>query len=152
MARRVKVVQVEDRGEVTVKEVSPYGVWQAYQAKDDRIGQLVALLDDAVTPGFATIKTWYPSEQEQVIDAFLAVNSSFFEIARKLKVEGPITEIVKKLGSGLPELFADLFRKAMSEHGITAGLSLSPPSSPSAKEEQADEQGVLDAAEEPAAS
>lgn len=127
--RKVKVIQIEDRGEITVKEISPYGLYQAYQMKDKSLEQLQALVNDAISPGFAEIKTWYPSEQQLIIDAVLAVNDSFFAIARKLKVDGLITEMAKTLQNSLPPLYAELFKKGMEEKlGTTVGQYLSLPS------------------------
>jgi len=131
MARKVKVVNIEGRGEVTVKEVSPYGMWLAYQEKAGGMEELTAMFNDAVTPGFDEIKTWYPSEIEQVIDAFLTVNESFFAIARKLKVDGLLVEIGRNMSKSLPELFVDSYKKVMARlPGLTAGAISSPPSKP----------------------
>ena len=58
--RKVKIIQVEGRGEVTIKEISPFGLFQAYQSADKKV-QLSAMVDDAVSPGFEELKTWYPS-------------------------------------------------------------------------------------------
>jgi hypothetical protein len=85
--------------------------------------QLQSLIDEAISPGFSELRTWYPSEQEQVIDAFLAVNDSFFAIARKLKVDGLLMELAKNLRSSLPPLFADCFKQATETLGTTDGRS-----------------------------
>jgi hypothetical protein len=121
--RNSKIIQIEGRGEVTVKELSVKGLYLAYQS-DNKVQQLQSMVDDAVTPGFSELQNWYPSELEQVVDAFLAVNESFFAIARKLKVDGLIVELVKSLLDNLPPLFATLFNQGIATHGTTGGQSL----------------------------
>lgn len=118
--RQSKIISIEDRGEVTVKEVSPLAVYEAWGA-ENRMEELKRLLEDALDPGFETIKTWYASEQEQVLTAFLDVNAAFFGIARALKVDGLLNEVVTQIGNSLPAAFAASFRQAIGTPGITAG-------------------------------
>jgi len=118
--RRSKVVQVDGRGEVVVKEVSPWAIYQAWQA-DDRIGELERLADECLDPGIAEIRTWYASEIEQVVDAWLEVNEAFFGIARKFRADGIVQGIMASLTECLPAVFADSFRSAMPMPGITDG-------------------------------
>ena len=94
--RRIKTIQVDGRGEVTVREVSVKAVYQALSTDKDRLEQLKALVDDAVTPGFDEIIDWWMSEVEQVLAAFLEINSAFFGIARTLKVDGLVADLVEK--------------------------------------------------------
>ena len=121
--RKVKVINVEERGEVTLKEVTPFSVYQAWN-EDDRLKAFEALLEGAVSPPVSEIKTWYSSEIETVLSAFLEVNNSFFGIARQLRMDGLLTEFIKTLTGSLPGAFADSFKQAMSTPGITDGRSL----------------------------
>ena len=121
--RKIKVVQVEGRGEVTVKEVSPWGLYQAWNAGADKAGELLALLNDAVHPGFDEVRTWYPSELEQVVAGFLEVNEAFFGIAARLQLDGALREMLAALTNSLPAAFAASLKQAMATPGTTAGLS-----------------------------
>ncbi|HEB51572.1 MAG TPA: hypothetical protein ENI89_13275 [Desulfobulbus sp.] len=120
--RRLKVVNIEGRGEVTVKEISPYALYQAWQS-DDRVEELERLANECLDPGLDEIKTWYASEIEQVVDGLLEVNSGFFGIARKLRADGVVEGVAKSLSECLPSVFADSFRLGMSMRGITDGNS-----------------------------
>lgn len=122
MARKSKIITISGRGEVTVKEVSPWAVYQAWGEKD-RMTAVMLLADDALTPSVDEVRSWYSSEIEQVVAAFMEVNSSFFGIARQLKMDGLLAELIKTLSGSLPAVFADSFRLAMQAHGTTAGLS-----------------------------
>ena len=118
--RKSKVVNIEGRGEVTVKEVSPWSVYQAWSA-EDRLGSLEARASDAVSPGLDVIRSWYASELHLVLTAFLEVNSSFFEIARQLQLGGLLDEVIKSLSTTLPSAFASSFSQAMQTPGTTDG-------------------------------
>jgi hypothetical protein len=129
--RKVKIITVEGRGEVTVKEVSPLGVWNASQGKGTWLETLKTMADDAVSPAVTEIATWYPSEIEQVVEAFMEVNSSFFVIARRLKVDGLFEELSRDLASNFQLLFADSSRAAMVQLlGTMDGPSSFSPSNP----------------------
>ena len=118
--RKSKIINIEGRGEVTIKEVSPYAVYSAW-ASSDRIKSLEAMAADALSPDLAEIKTWYASEIEAVIAGFMEVNNSFFAIARSLQMDGLLGEVTKTLSQNLPVVFADSFRKAMQTPGTTDG-------------------------------
>lgn len=118
--RRSKIITIEGRGEVTVKELTALGIYTAWNA-EGRWTTLQGLLDEAVQPGFDVIKTWYPSEQEQILSALLDVNSAFFGMARTLRVDGLIREILGEIADSLPAAFADLFRRGISLPGIMDG-------------------------------
>lgn len=118
--RQSKIISIEGRGEITVKEVSPLAVYEAWGA-ENRLEEVKRLLEDALDPGFETIKTWYASEQEQVLTAFLEVNAAFFGIARALKVDGLLHEILTQIGSNLPAAFAASFKRAIGTLGTTVG-------------------------------
>jgi hypothetical protein len=118
--RKVKIITVEGRGEVTVKEVSPYAVFQAW-GETDRPAALQHLLDDALAPSFDQVKTWYSSEIEQVVSAFMEVNDSFFGIARQLKADGLLAELVQTISKHLPSAFVSSFNLAMQMPGPTDG-------------------------------
>lgn len=120
--RKSKIITIDGRGEVTVKEVSPWAVYQAW-GSDDRLQALEALAADALDPGPEVIRGWYASEIEAVIAAFLEVNQAFFGIARQLKLDGLLDEVIKSLSTGLPAAFAGSFQEAMRTPGITAGHS-----------------------------
>ena len=118
--RQSKVITIEGRGEVTVKEISPLAVYESLNA-ENRLEEMVKLLDEAVEPGFETIKGWYASEQEQVLKGVLDVNAAFFGIARTLKLDGMLGEILKQIGENLPAVFAASYRQAIGTSGITDG-------------------------------
>ena len=120
--RKVKIITIADRGEVTLKEVSPMAVYTAW-SETDRLKAMEALVSDAVSPPVAEIKTWYASEIEEVLRAFLEVNNSFFGIARQLRMERLLDEMIKAVSGTLPSAFADSFNRAMSMPGDMAGLS-----------------------------
>lgn len=118
--RKVKVINIEGRGEVTVKEVSPYAVYQAW-GESDRLQALTRLFDDALSPSVADVKTWYSSEIEQVVAAFLEINSSFFGIARMLRADGLLNEMLVMISRHLPSAFVSSFSQAMAALGSTDG-------------------------------
>lgn len=118
--RRVKIIQVEGRGEVTVKEVSGKALYNAWGA-EDRLTELKALFADAVQPGFEEISAWYPSEIDQVVAAWMEVNDSFFSIAARLKVDGVLRQLLDTVASGLAAAFASSYDAATSTPGTTAG-------------------------------
>lgn len=120
--RQSKIITIEGRGEVTVKEVTPLAMYEAWGSKN-RLKELKKLLDDALDPGFEVIKTWYASEQEQVLNALLEVNQSFFGLARALKVDGLLTEAMTQIGSSLPVAFAASFKRAIETLGPMDGAS-----------------------------
>lgn len=129
--RKVKIINIDGRGEVTVKEVSPLGVLSSENNQGSWLDRFKSLADDAVSPSVSEIATWYPSEQEEVLDAFLEINRSFFSMARKLKVEGLLNGAIEEMAKTFQQQFADLSRVAMGQlHGTTDGLSSSSPSSP----------------------
>lgn len=129
MSRKLKAINVEGRGEVIVKEVSPLGAWNSENNKGSWLERLKALIEDAVTPSIAEIATWYPSEQEEVLDAFLEINSSFFSMARKLKVDGLLNNAIEAMTNNFQTLFVDLSKAGMAQlSGIMDGASSSMPS------------------------
>lgn len=121
--RKVKIITIEGRGEVTVKEVSPLAVYQAWNA-DNKLEGIKELLADAVQPAFDEIKGWYPSEIDQVLAAWLEVNEAFFGIAAKLQLNGALRETVAALTSSLSAAFAASLKQAMEMPGTTDGPSL----------------------------
>ena len=121
--RKSKIITIDGRGEITLKEVSPLAVYTAW-SEPDRLRALEALVSDAVSPPVAEIKAWYPSEIEAVLTAFLEVNNSFFGIARTLRLDGLLNEMIRAVSGTLPSAFADSFKTAMATPGTTAGRSL----------------------------
>jgi hypothetical protein len=111
--RKSKVITIEGRGEVTIKEVTPHAVYLAWSAQEGRMDEMLRLFDDAVDPGFDTVKTWYPSEIEAVVAGVLEVNSSFFGIAAMLKVDKALLEMLAAITTALPDAFAGSFKAAM---------------------------------------
>lgn len=120
--RKSKIIEIEGHGEVCIKEISPLAVYEAWK-EDDRPAALKRLADECISPGVDEIKRWYASEIEEVVDAFFELNSAFFAIARKLKVDGLIGKVVEMVAESLPAAFADSFKAGMSESGITGGNS-----------------------------
>lgn len=120
--RKVKIITIEGRGEVTIKEVAPLSVYKAWE-NDDRIKAIEDLADDSISPSIAEIKGWYASEIEEVLRAFMEVNNSFFGVARMLRLDGLLDELIRTVSGTLPSAFADSFKAAMSTPGIMDGLS-----------------------------
>jgi len=120
--RKTKLITIEGRGEVIVREVSPMAVYRAWSA-DERLTEIEALLDECATPGGSELREWYASEIEQVMTAFLEVNGSFFGIARQLKIDGLAQQFMAVVAKSLPAVFADSLDTAMPTPGTTAGLS-----------------------------
>ncbi|MBU1564224.1 MAG: hypothetical protein KJ630_01180 [Proteobacteria bacterium] len=141
--RKSRIVTIEDLGEVLVKEVSPFAVYKAMSA-DSKVAELKALVADCITlpDGKGPIEALYPSEIEQLIDAFLEVNSSFLAIAGKLAIKNTLIDLGKELpelmrpmlaevSKLLPPIFADSYKMVMAKMpGIMAGAALSSPSKP----------------------
>jgi len=107
--RNAKVITIEGRGEVTVKEISPLGVYQALKSAAGPVDDLLTLLDDAIEPPPREIAAWYPSEIKQVVTAVLAVNADFFVTARLLRLDGLLNEGERLLREVLPKRFAAAF-------------------------------------------
>lgn len=129
--RKVKIITVEGRGEVTVKEVTPFAVLASENNEGSWLDKLKALANDAVSPPVSEILTWYPSEQEEVLDAFMEINRSFFSMARKLKVEGLLNRAIEEMANNFQLLFVELSKAGMDQLlGTTAGPSSSSPSNP----------------------
>jgi len=120
MARKVKIINVDGRGEVTVKEISPRSVYLAWQ-QPDRVKELKALASDAITPDIEEIQGWYSSEIEAVLVAFFEVNNSFLAIARLVKMDGLLEKVMQTISKNLPGAFVDSFSQAMLTPGTTDG-------------------------------
>ena len=118
--RKVKIINIEGLGEVTVKEISPYAVYQAMNA-ENKIGELKAMALECVDLSEEKLAKLYSSELEQLVDAFLEVNSSFFGIARLLKADGLLAELLGTISKNLPSAFASSFSLAMQTPGTMDG-------------------------------
>lgn len=141
--RKSKVIPLEVAGkkEVTVKEVSPYAMYKALLA-EDKIGEIFALAENCIDLSREELQGLYPSEIEQLTDAFMEVNSSFLAVADKLGLKDTLMLTANKALSTLPAiadgvltncppLFASLFKEAMEKlPGTTAGAVSSPPLKP----------------------
>jgi len=127
--RKSKVIPIEVAGkkEVTVKEVSPYAVYKALLAAD-KIEGIMALAENCTDLSRTQLQELYPSEIEQLTDAFLEVNSSFLAVAGKLRLESTlvaiVTEVMEEASKILPKMFAGSYKMVMEKMpGIMAGLS-----------------------------
>ena len=118
--RHIKTIQIDGRGEVTVREVSPAGLYRAF-AGENRPEQLRLLIDDSITPGWNELQDWWMSEVEQVLNAWLEVNSAFFGVARALRVDDVVSAMMTTFKQRLPELYAASLNGAISTLGTTAG-------------------------------
>lgn len=141
--RKSKVIPLEIAGkkEVTVKEVTPFAVYQALSS-DNKFEGIVAIAENCTDLSREQLQGLYASEIEQLTDAFLEVNSSFLAVADKLGLKQPLSQIVRKMLDGVPALidemlknyppvFSALFKAAMEKMpGITAGDASSPPLKP----------------------
>lgn len=119
-----KVVDVPGRGEVVVREVT----MRTLALLDDgklTLDALRTLVDDAITPGWAELAQWYPSEIEVVVKAFCEVNSGFLGIARALKAEELLANLVEQqMKVALYRLSLGSLSAATSTPGIMDGQPL----------------------------
>lgn len=129
--RKAKIITIEGLGEVTVKEVTPFAVYQAMTA-ENKVQEVMALATNCVVlPGEKKLQELYPSEIEQIIDIFMEVNSSFLSIAEKLAVKTLLKEIASEAAKILQQLFADSYKEVMAEMlGTMAGAASLSPSKP----------------------
>ena len=123
--RKSKIVKIEGVGEVTVKEVSPYAIYQALLAKD-KLDGLKALAVNCIDLDMEKLLRLYGSEIEQLVTCFLEVNTSFLAIAEKLGVKetllstiattlARVPEITDELLKNFPPVFASLFKEVMDK-------------------------------------
>lgn len=123
MARRVKVITIEGLGEVTVKEVSPRGVYKAMDA-GNKMAEVLTLAEDCLSLTREQLTGLYASEIEQILDAVMEVNGSFLSIAGKLGVRNVLEEMLNEIGKTLPAAFADSYRQVMAKlPGTMAGAA-----------------------------
>lgn len=141
--RKSKVIPLEVAGkkEVTVKEVTPYAVYQALSSGNKFEG-IIALAENCTDLSREQLQDLYASEIEQLTGAFLEVNSSFLAVADMLGLKQTLHQVISKLLGGIPALmdemlknwppvFSALFKTAMEKMpGITAGDASSPPLKP----------------------
>lgn len=120
--RKSKILTLEGRGEITVKEVTPRSVLNALQS-GDAAGEFRALFADAVDYQGDLLEL-YPSELDQIVAAFLEVNAAFFAIAERLRLNGVIGDILgmfmAQMRKTLPEAFAASYGTAMARSSSTA--------------------------------
>ncbi len=133
---KVFQLQVAGKNEVTIKEVSPYGVYQALQA-EDKISAITALVEDSIDLTRDELKGLYGSEIEQLVDGFMEVNKSFLVVIDKLGLKQTMVELSNKALNSVPLLaaemlnnlqpvFSTLFKEAMAQvPGIMDGAALS---------------------------
>lgn len=123
--RKSKIVPLEGRGEITVKEVTPRSVLDALQP-GDLSAQIRALFADAVDYQGDLLEL-YPSELELIVASLLEVNAGFFGIAERLRLTGVIGDVAgmfqAQLRRILPEAFAASYRQAIKTPVNTAGTS-----------------------------
>ncbi|BDD88869.1 hypothetical protein [Desulfofustis limnaeus] len=119
--RKAKIITIEGLGEVTVKEVSPLALYRAMNA-NDKVGETVSLLVDCISLPREKLEALYPSEIEQLVNAFVEVNSSFLAIADKLGLKDVLVALGATAVKTLPQLFADSYKEVMDRQpGTTAG-------------------------------
>ncbi|BDD85926.1 hypothetical protein [Desulfofustis limnaeus] len=122
--RKSLIITVKEVGEVTVKEVSPFALYRALNATD-KAGEMISLISDCVSlPDGKQLQDLWPSEIEQIVDAFVEVNSAFLGIADKLGLRGMLVGLSAIVTQNLPKLFAESYRQVMeSMPGTTAGAA-----------------------------
>lgn len=115
--RKSKIVVIDGRGEIMVKEVTPLAVLNALQS-GDVTGQVRALFADAVDYQ-GNLLELYPSELDLIVGALLEVNAGFFAIAERLRLTGVIGDVAgmiqAQLRRILPEVFAESYGQAMAQ-------------------------------------
>ena len=123
--RKSKIVVIDGRGEIMVKEVTPLAVLNALQS-GDVTGQVRALFADAVDYQ-GNLLELYPSELDLIVGALLEVNAGFFAIAERLRLTGVIGDVAgifqAQLRRILPEAFAASYRQAIKTSGNMDGAS-----------------------------
>ncbi|MBU1565582.1 MAG: hypothetical protein KJ630_08130 [Proteobacteria bacterium] len=128
--RKAKIINIEGLGEVTVKEVSPLAIYRAMSA-GNKIEELLSLAGDCITLSPEQLQNLYPSEIEQLVDAFMEVNSSFLAIAGKLALKETIVAMAQEVSQLLPPMFAGSYKMVMARlPGSMAGAAFSSPSQP----------------------
>ncbi|MGV0961859.1 MAG: hypothetical protein ACOYB1_18695 [Limnohabitans sp.] len=124
--RKAKIVNIEGLGEVTVKEISPFAVYQALNSKNT-MDELRAIALDCISLSPEKMEKLYPSEIEALVDAFMEVNSSFLAISGKLGLKQAMDSIkdamVSEISTALPKVFADSYKQVMATPGITVGAA-----------------------------
>ena len=118
--RKSKIVNIEGVGEVTVKEVSPFAVYQALSA-ENKTDEIKVLAMECISLPEEKMQKLYPSEIEQLLETFMEVNSSFLAIAGKLGLKETMGSIVTEIFKTLPQVFVDSYKQAIAKPGITAG-------------------------------
>lgn len=130
MSRKAKIITIEGIGEVTVKEVSPLAIVLAMKEKNP-VAEMRALVCDCISLPPDKAAALYSSEIEQIVDAFLEVNNSFFAVVDKLGLRAALGDLVQEMLLSLVSLFADSYRHVMARMpGIMAGISSSSPLKP----------------------
>ncbi len=121
--RKSKIVEIEGLGEVTVKEVSPYALYRALNA-DNKLEEVFAIAEDCTSLSRDKLKKLYPSEINDLVSAFMEVNTAFLAIADRLGIKNTIKEIASGMLKNLPPLFADSYLEVMEQmHGIMDGAA-----------------------------
>lgn len=125
--RKAKIVNIDGLGEVTVKEISPFAIYKALSA-ENKVQEISTLFLESVSLSKEKMQGLYASEIEQLVDAYIEVNSSFLAITGKLKLEAVIvtmmTEVLNKLSTVLPGVFVDSYKKVMEKMpGIMVGAA-----------------------------
>ena len=116
--RRSKVIAIEGVGEITIKEVSPYAMYKAFD-HEKRIDEIKKLIGGCVDLPMDKILQLYPSELEVLTDGFLEVNSSFLAIAEKMGIKPTLGVIRDEIGRNLPRLLEASYAAVMGKKSGT---------------------------------
>lgn len=127
--RRRKTIKIDER-EITVYEVRPRDVMEVGDIFEKE-GMGKALM--AELPRFTDLPKedlydMAPSELRQIYDAFMEVNSDFFDAARAVGLIKVLTDVAQQIGRQFGELVAGSLRQAMPTASITDGDTSALPS------------------------
>jgi len=123
--RKHKVLEDIGGRPVTVYEIRPRDIlgWLGDEQNIKDIEKGKELLAQCCSLTVDEILDLYPSESEQVWNAFEEVNASFFALLRATGVLDEVKDLIRMVASEFKEQFARQYRLAMLTQQITDGSS-----------------------------
>lgn len=123
--RKHKVLDNIGDKPVTVYEIRPRDIldWLGDEKSIKDIEKGKELLAQCCTLTVDEIIDLYPSESEQVWQAFEEVNSAFFALLRATGVLDEVKDLIRMVASEFKEQFARQYRLAMLTQSVTDGSS-----------------------------
>jgi hypothetical protein len=123
--RRRKTIKIDEK-EVTVYEVRPRDVMELGDIfeKEGMGKALAAELKRFTDLPKEDLYDMAPSELRQIYDAFMEVNSDFFDMARAVGLINIVKDMVQQIGRQFGEHVAGSLKQAMKTASITDGDTL----------------------------